>query len=381
MTPVKIDLLAGTRPNVMKVAPVFNALSQLDWCAPRLVFIRQHEYKNMSSDLLKEFSIDEYHILEVNSTNFGDRMGSIIGNYTEFVTRSAPDAVLVPGDVDAAVGGAIAAKRANLPVIHLEAGLRSYDRRMPEEINRILIDSISDLLLTPSEAATQNLIFHEGHPSANVDFVGNVMIDSVVHVLSEATRTLVMDRYGQTMGGYAVATFHRPANVDEAANLRRVIDTVRALSRSRPVIFPVHPRTRRRLREAGLEDAFSGAAVTLTEPLGYGEFINLVSGAAVVVTDSGGIQEETSYLGVPCLTLRETTERPITQTLGTNQLLDFDTFGFLLARMDLDAPPRPCAIPLWDGRAAWRVAHSIKAWWRAREGQERDARRPEGSRA
>lgn len=375
MRRVRIDLLAGTRPNVMKVAPVFNALSRMDWCEPRLIFIRQHEYKNMSADLLSEFAIEKYDALDVNSSSFGDRMGSIINNYTDFIRKSPPDIVLVPGDVDAAVGGAIAAKRAHLPVVHLEAGLRSGDRRMPEEINRILIDSISDLLLTPSEAATQNLIFHEGHPSSNVDFVGNVMIDSVLHVLDDSYRDEIIDRYGQRIGGYAVATFHRPANVDDTGNLRQVVEILRTLSRSRPVIFPVHPRTRARLQEAGFEDVFSGAAVTLTEPMGYREFINLVSGAAIVVTDSGGIQEETSYLGVPCLTLRETTERPITQTLGTNQLADFDTFEILLAQMDLDARRRSCDIPLWDGRAAWRVAHSIKVWWRARESEVWNARR------
>lgn len=381
MNPVRIDLLAGTRPNVMKVAPVFNALSKLDWCAPRLVFIRQHEYKNMSSDLLREFAIDKYDTIDIVASSFGDRMGSIINNYTEFIKKAPPDLVLVPGDVDAAVGGAIAAKRANLPVVHLEAGLRSYDRKMPEEINRILIDSVSDLLLTPSEAATQNLIFHEGHPSANVEFVGNVMIDSLVHVLRESAMTEMIQRFGQKSGRYAVATFHRPSNVDESVNLLRVVETLRALSRFRPVIFPVHPRTRMRLQEAGFEDVFSGTAVTLTEPLGYGDFVNLVSGAAVVVTDSGGIQEETSYLGVPCLTLRESTERPITQTLGTNQLSDFDTFEILLAQIDLDAPRRSCVIPLWDGRAAWRVAHSIKTWWRAREGELWDARFTQGGAA
>lgn len=367
---MKIDLIAGTRPNVMKVAPVYKVLSSLDWCSPRLVFLTQHDHPNMSHDMFEQFSISDFEVLEISAQNFGDRLGSIISEYSAFIQSSPPDAVLVPGDVDVAVGGVLAAKRANLPVIHLEAGLRSHDRRMPEEINRIIIDSISDLLLTPSEAATENLIFHEGHPHARVDFVGNVMIDSLAQVVTEASIREAAERHGQTPGGYAVVTFHRPANVDQPENLRRVIESILTLARRRPVVFPLHPRTRESLQRAGLADAFAGSDVILTDPLGYTEFVNLVAGSALVVTDSGGIQEETSYLGVPCLTLRATTERPITLTLGSNQLVDFDTFEPLLATIDLDAERKPNAIPLWDGRASWRVAHAIKAWWEgARDGK------------
>ena len=359
---MKIDLVAGTRPNVMKVAPVYLALKSLAWCEPRLVFIKQHDHRHMSYDLLGEFGIDDYTVIEISTESFGDRLGSIISEYSTLIAMSAPDAVLVPGDVDVAVGGALAAKRAGLPVIHLEAGLRSHDRRMPEEINRIIIDSISDLLLTPSEAATQNLIFHEGHPHSNVDFVGNVMIDSLAMMVSDEATRKVAERHGVEQGAYALTTFHRPSNVDNWDNLARILDALETLSQRAPVVFPVHPRTRSNLEKSGLMARLEASSVKLLEPVGYTDFVNLMAGAALMVTDSGGIQEETSFLGVPCLTLRETTERPITLTHGTNHLVDFDTLGPVLASIALGRR-KPSSIPLWDGLAAWRVGHSIKSWW------------------
>ena len=359
---MKIDLVAGTRPNVMKVAPVYLALKSLAWCEPRLVFIKQHDHRHMSYDLLGEFGIEDYTVIEISTESFGDRLGSIISEYSALIGQAPPDAVLVPGDVDVAVGGALAAKRAGLPVIHLEAGLRSHDRRMPEEINRIIIDSISDLLLTPSEAATQNLIFHEGHPHSNVDFVGNVMIDSLAMMVSDEATRKVAERHGVEQGAYALTTFHRPSNVDNWDNLARILDALETLSQRASVVFPVHPRTRSNLEKSGLMARLEASSVKLLEPVGYTDFVNLMAGAALMVTDSGGIQEETSFLGVPCLTLRETTERPITLTHGTNHLVDFDTLGPVLASIALGRR-KPSSIPLWDGLAAWRVGHSIKSWW------------------
>ncbi|GAD59918.1 MULTISPECIES: non-hydrolyzing UDP-N-acetylglucosamine 2-epimerase [Brevundimonas] len=359
---MKIDLIAGTRPNVMKIAPVYIALRSLKWCQPRLVFIKQHDHRHMSHDLLGEFGIVDFTVLNISTENFGDRLGSIVSEYSKLIAESTPDAVLVPGDVDVAVGGALAAKRAGLPVIHLEAGLRSHDRRMPEEINRIIIDSISDLLLAPSEAATQNLIFHEGHPHASVEFVGNVMIDSLTRVVSDAAIERVTTAHELRGGEYAIATFHRPSNVDHPENLERIINALKKLAKRIPVIFPVHPRTRANLVKTGLIDKLEGQAIKLLEPVGYTDFVNLMAGSAVMVTDSGGIQEETSYLGVPCLTLRDTTERPITLTLGTNHLVDFDTLEPVISSITLGRRAVAQSIPLWDGLAAWRVAHSIKSW-------------------
>lgn len=363
---MKIDLVAGTRPNVMKVAPLYQTLKTLAWCEPRLVFLKQHEHRNMSHDLLQEFGITDFEVLKLSSTSFGDRLGQIVSSYSDLLERSRPDATLVPGDVDVAVGAALAAKRAQIPVIHLEAGLRSHDRAMPEEINRIIIDAISDLLLTPSEEATQNLIFHEGHPPTSVQFVGNIMIDSLVQVVSDDRRDAVLKRFDVTPGAYAACTFHRPSNVDSPETLGAICDILIELAADRRVIFPVHPRTRRVLDDNGLTARLEAAGLILCEPLGYTEFVNLISGAAFVLTDSGGIQEETSYLGVPCFTLRGSTERPITLTLGTNHLVDMDTVLPILKHRMAETGRAGSHIPLWDGQTAWRTAHAIRSWWQAK---------------
>lgn len=360
---MKIDLVAGTRPNVMKIAPLYQTLKTLAWCEPRLVFLKQHEHRHMSHDLLDEFGITDFEVLKLSATSFGDRLGEIVSSYSDLLARSRPDATLVPGDVDVAVGAALAAKRAQLPVIHLEAGLRSHDRAMPEEINRIVIDSVSDLLLTPSEEATQNLIFHEGHAPTAVQFVGNIMIDSLVQVVSEARKVEVMGRFDVTPGDYAVCTFHRPSNVDTLETLGPIVDILIRLAADRTIVFPVHPRTRRVLDDNGLTSRLEAAGLRLCEPMGYTEFVNLVSNAAFVLTDSGGIQEETSYMAVPCFTLRGSTERPITLTLGANHLVDIDTVLPILTRRMAEADRGAVHIPLWDGQTAWRAAHAIRSWW------------------
>jgi UDP-N-acetylglucosamine 2-epimerase (non-hydrolysing) len=363
-TPVgrcRIDLVAGTRPNVMKIAPLYNVLSQQSWCAASLTFIRQHFSANMSDDLFQEFGIrDAPAIIPLEAGEFGQRLGAVISAYSAHLQQTRPDVVVVPGDVDAALGAALAAKRLHLPLVHLEAGLRSHDPTMPEEINRCLIDRIADLLLAPSEAAAQNLIFYEGNSHTKVKFVGNIMIDALRHVVSAEKRREVQSGLG--VRDYCVATFHRPANVDDPGKLGQLCRLIEEVSSLLTVVLPLHPRTRSRIEQLG-RDVFAGGRVIVTEPMAYSAFVNLVSGARFVMTDSGGVQEETSFLNVGCFTVRDTTERPITVYQGTNTLVTFEDL-LPQIRMFLDEPPRPApAIPLWDGRTAWRCAHALREWW------------------
>ena len=364
----RIHLIACARPNVMKIAPLYKVLAQQPWCEPRLVFIAQHYSENMSSDLFAQFGVtDEITVLPLDADNYGDRMGGIIKGYSEFIRQDDPDMVVVPGDVDVALGAALAARRLNRMLVHLEAGLRSYDETMPEEMNRVLIDSISDVLLAPSEAAAQNLLYYEGGSHTRVFFVGNIMIDSLAMVLSEDAGKAITERFGVEPGGYAVATFHRPANVDDPERLAQIRDLVQHIAGSIPVVFPVHPRTRQRLTDLDGGTALLGQpGVRSSDPLAYPDFANLVSKARLVVTDSGGIQEEASWLGVPCFTVRDTTERPITVTHGTNTLVDFDDVRQLIVASMADTTgTRPANLPLWDGKTAWRVAQVLRRKWKA----------------
>jgi UDP-N-acetylglucosamine 2-epimerase (non-hydrolysing) len=364
----KIHLVAGARPNVMKIAPLYKVLADQDWCEPRLVFIAQHYSENMSQDLFAQFGVhDEIAVLPLDADNYGDRMGGIIRGYSEFLEQDQPDLVVVPGDVDVALGAALAARRHNCLLAHLEAGLRSYDLTMPEEMNRVLIDSIADILLAPSAAAAQNLMYHEGASHNRVHFVGNIMIDALSMVLADDTAKAVMERFGVTEGGYAVATFHRPANVDDADRLDEVRRLIEHIAERLPVVFPVHPRTLERLKHLPGGDAlFNNPRIHACPPLAYAEFANLSAKARVVVTDSGGIQEETSWLGVPCFTVRDSTERPITITHGANTLVDFsDVRQQLQLVLDGQTAVRTIDLPLWDGRTAWRVAQVLRTRWKA----------------
>ncbi|MBX7250081.1 MAG: UDP-N-acetylglucosamine 2-epimerase (non-hydrolyzing) [Caulobacteraceae bacterium] len=364
----RIHLIAGARPNVMKIAPLYKALKDQAWCEPRLVFIAQHYSENMSSDLFAQFGVhDEIVELPLDADNYGDRMGGIIKGYSAFIEKDQPDMVVVPGDVDVALGAALAARRNHRVLVHLEAGLRSYDETMPEEMNRILVDSISDVLLAPSAAAAQNLMYHEGAAHNRVYFVGNIMIDALAMVLNDTVAEAVTARFAVSPSEFAVATFHRPANVDSPDRLDEIRRLIEHLAERTPVVFPVHPRTLDRLKSLpGGETLFSNPRVRTSPPLAYGEFANLVSKARLVVTDSGGIQEETSWLGVPCFTVRDTTERPITVTHGTNTLVDFDDVRAQIEPV-LDGATIKGAkdLPLWDGRTAGRVAQVLRTKWKA----------------
>lgn len=367
----KIHLVAGTRPNIVKVAPLFRVLREQPWCSSRLIFVQQHDAPNMSTEIFEDFAISEATPLPLLSTGYGPRLGEIIERYQELCSTDRPDLVVVFGDVDVSMAVALAAKRMGVPVAHLEAGLRSRDMSMPEEINRTVIDSISDIMLAPSEDALHNLVFAEGKPSEKVEFVGNIMIDSLQGALDAGLQARLLAEYGLARRKYAVATFHRPSNVDTLEALSMICELLTWLAKRMPVLFPAHPRTARELEKSGLATSLHKApGMKMVPALRYSSFVNLVAASAFVLTDSGGIQEEASYLGIPCLTFRDTTERPITVRLGTNSLVNaFDVrarLESLLARPDADNEPRPASIPLWDGATAYRCAAVLRRWWQLR---------------
>ncbi|MFN3398780.1 MAG: non-hydrolyzing UDP-N-acetylglucosamine 2-epimerase [Ferrovibrio sp.] len=353
----KIHLIAGARPNFMKIAPLYHALSGQAWCQPVLVHTGQHYSANMSDVFFTDLRLPAPdHHLEVGSGSHAEQTGTVMVAYEKLCLAAPPAWVVVVGDVNSTLACAITAKKLCLPVAHLEAGLRSRDRSMPEEINRLVTDSISDLLWTPSPDADENLLA-EGVDPARIECVGNIMIDSFEMMQARISAETVVQDLGLKANDYAVATLHRPANVDHAESLGRIVDSLVTLQQDLPMIFPVHPRTQQALIKFGLEQRLTASGVRLVEPMGYVRFMALVSKARFAVTDSGGLQEETSHMGVPCLTLRPNTERPITVTEGTNRLVD-TTSLVAAARSARRTAGRNIA--LWDGNTAQRVSHSLR---------------------
>jgi len=357
----RIHLIAAARPNFMKVAPLYHALAQEKWCVPHIVHTGQHYDANMSDAFFRDLRLPEpTHHLEVGSGTHAEQTGRTMMAYEAVCLSERPDAIVVVGDVNATVACAMVGTKLWIPVVHLEAGLRSRDRRMPEEINRLATDAIADLLWTPSPDADENLRA-EGVAAGKVACIGNIMIDSFEMLRTKIESAETRRRLEVQGGPYAVVTLHRPSNVDEREKLTELVSTLVALSHELQVVFAIHPRTRKRLEDFGLLSAITGAAgIRPTEPLSYIEFMNLITGCTLAVTDSGGVQEETTYLGIPCATLRENTERPITLTEGTNRLLQPE--GLLAAarealRGQWRAGKRPA---LWDGHAASRAAVSLK---------------------
>lgn len=361
---MKILSVVGARPNFMKVAPVHAALLARGVDA-LLVHTGQHYDEKMSDVFFDELGLPRPHVnLGVGSGSHAVQTARIMEKFEGVVLAERPDAVLVAGDVNSTIACALVAVKLGIPVVHLEAGLRSFDRSMPEEINRVLTDAISELLLTPSEDADLNLA-NEGIPRERIARVGNAMIDSLIAHLPRAREKGVLARLGLVPRGYAVLTIHRPSNVDESGALGDLVDILRELSSRLQIVFPVHPRTRARLRELDLEAAASSAAM-LIDPVGYLEFLALEADARIVLTDSGGVQEETTALGVPCLTLRENTERPVTVTTGTNTIVGRDRARILRAlEAELAGRGKAGRVPeLWDGHAGERAADLIVARWR-----------------
>ncbi len=346
--------VVGARPNFMKVAPLTRALAARQRVRQTLVHTGQHYDRNMSDVFFRELEIPEPDFnLSVGSGTHAEQTGQIMQRFEPVVVGQKPDWVLVYGDVNSTIAAALVCAKLQIPVAHVEAGLRSFDRSMPEEINRLLTDQIADLLFTPSTDGDRNLL-SEGVSQERIHFVGNVMIDTLVRLLPKAAATLPSGLPEH----YALVTLHRPSNVDDLSALKRLLDVLTGIAATLPIIFPVHPRTRQKIAELGLSHS---EKLQLWEPQSYLQFLALQQKATVVITDSGGIQEETTFLRVPCLTLRDTTERPVTVTVGTNVMIGRD-MNLLCRevkavlngeRKNGDIPP------LWDGGAAERIAQIL----------------------
>lgn len=354
-----IHLVMAARPNVMKVAPLYHALKKESWAEPCIVHTGQHYTDNMSGAFLRDLDLPEpQYSLGVGSGTHATQTGNTMMAYEALCLGHRPDLAVVVGDVNATLACALAAKKLGIPVAHMEAGLRSFDRAMPEEINRLATDSICDYLWTPSPDATAQLE-REGI-SGGVTEVGNIMIDAYCLAEDQIKAAGTREDFRLEAGQYAIATFHRPVNVDIIDHLHHICDILADIARDIKIVLPLHPRTRKQLVLNGLMAPLQkNPAVIVCDALPYVPFMNLVLGARLVMTDSGGIQEETTYLGIPCLTLRTTTERPITISQGTNRLVHFGTLADEARRVLVMPSPKRPVIKGWDGRAASRTVRHI----------------------
>lgn len=357
---IEIACVVGARPNFMKMAPVFEALRRYPRLRPTLIHTGQHYDQAMSRVFFDELKMPPPDVnLEVGSGTHAVQTARILERFDEFLERSRPRLVVVAGDVNSTVACALAAAKRNIPVGHVESGLRSRDRTMPEELNRVVTDVLADFLFAPSADAVENLAA-EGIDRSKVHLVGNSMIDSLRRHLLAARAREAHARFGLTPRAYAVVTLHRPSNVDDPDGLAQILDALRELAARLPIVFPAHPRTAARMEALGGPPL---TGVTVCEPLGYLDFLSLMDTAGLVVTDSGGIQEETTALGVPCLTLRDNTERPITVSEGTNRVIGSDPAAVAPAAAAVLAapPPAPRTPALWDGHAGPRIAAVLAA--------------------
>ena len=378
----RVLCVVGARPNFMKIAPIIRALAARDGLVPLLVHTGQHYDQAMKDAFFDQLGIPEPDVdLGVGSGSHAVQTAEIMRRFEPELERLSPDVVLVVGDVNSTIACSLVAAKRDVPVVHVEAGLRSFDRSMPEEINRVLTDQIADLLFTSEPDGERNLR-REGIDPARIHFVGNVMIDTLFYNRERA------DSPARVLGGlpqaavfldsptgYGVVTMHRPSNVDSAATLRPLLGALREIAEQLPLVFPLHPRTRARIDGFGLRSLVDTPRIALTDPLGYLQLLGLMAAARLVLTDSGGLQEETTALGVPCLTLRENTERPITVECGTNTVVGTDPARVLNAAADILATggKRGRVPELWDGHAAERIATVLADWTGRRRRARSDA--------
>jgi UDP-N-acetylglucosamine 2-epimerase (non-hydrolysing) len=373
---LRIMSIVGARPNMMKVAPLMAELRQHEEIEPVLVHTGQHYDYSMSQVFFDQLRVPppDYN-LDVRSGTHYAQTAEIIRKFGDLVQQDRPDMVLVAGDVNSTIACALVAAKERIPVAHVEAGLRSFDRSMPEEINRILTDSLADLLFTTEESANRNLA-NEGVDPGKVFFVGNLMIDSLVRALSIDRASSLRSGLGLDAKDYAVLTLHRPSNVDDGDHLRRTLEVIAEVAQRVPVVFPAHPRTARNIEVAGGLTAVRtwnggpllGRGLWMMPPASYLDFLDLIQHAVMVITDSGGVQEETTFLGVPCLTYRDNTERPVTVSMGTNRVVGCDPQRLMRSALEIlentgTVPSAPLRPPLWDGHTAPRIVRILKESW------------------
>ena len=399
---MKIHLIAAARPNFMKIAPLYHALKKEDWAVPIIVHTGQHYDLNMSDAFFQDLNLPEPDIhLGVGSGTHAEQTGHVMIAYERVLMEQRPDVVIVVGDVNSTIACALAASKISYKpintinssdttnlypvkffekdsgahltgatnrrrplVAHLEAGLRSFDRTMPEEINRLVTDSLADILWTPSPDADENLI-REGISQDKIHRVGNIMIDSLEMLRGKIQKQNVYKEFDLKCGDYGLVTLHRPSNVDDKEDLETICRTLARIAHKIPLIFPVHPRTRKNLQKEGLISLIDDSPnFYITEPLNYLTFMNLLFNCRLAITDSGGIQEETTYLGIPCLTMRPNTERPITVSKGTNRLCTKDNLEDYIDSIISGKNLKYTVPELWDGHTAERVVKSIKSYMR-----------------
>ena len=358
---MKAAVIVGARPNFMKAAPLVREFRTRARINTLLVHTGQHYDSNMSRVFFEDLELPEPDIhLGVGSGSHAEQTGKVMVAFEQVVSRERPDLIIVVGDVNSTLACSLVGAKALVPVAHVEAGLRSFDLTMPEEINRMVTDILSRFCFTTSPEAETNLI-REGVNSERIFFVGNIMIDSLLFYLERAEQSPIIEDLGLTGGQYVLVTLHRPSNVDDRGVLAGLMGALAAIGRQLPVVFPVHPRTRKMIESMG--GAFQiPAGMMLIDPLGYLDFVKAMRHARIVITDSGGIQEETTVLGIPCLTVRENTERPITIEMGTNLLIGSDPARIQVeAARILGSVERPHRVPpLWDGKTAGRIADTIE---------------------
>ncbi len=358
--PERVHLIAAARPNFMKVAPLYHALNAAPDFVPVLIHTGQHYDANMSDDIFADLDLPSPdHHLGVGSGSHAEQTGNVMIAYEKIAQAQRPDWLVVVGDVNSTAACAMVGAKLGIRTVHLEAGLRSRDRSMPEEINRLVTDVLADVLWTPSPDADENLAA-EGIPTSRITRVGNIMLDSYEMIRPKIEAENIHGQLGLAARAYGVVTLHRPSNVDDLRQLAHIVEALCQVAEGLPLVFPVHPRTKQRLTRFNLGYKLEEAGIRMIEPLSYRPFMNLVSNALVAITDSGGLQEETTYLGIPCLTLRENTERPITVTEGTNRLVKPETLieEVNSAVFDNGRRNRP---DMWDGQTAQRCVEDLRA--------------------